>query len=109
MLVRAFEVNIRDAIGAAIGAVAQHKGMGRAAVEPDVKHVKDLIVIVRVGGVGDKARLGAVFVPAIRAFGFKGLGDARVDRGVTQQEIGVGRQRALFGETGQWHTPCALT
>jgi hypothetical protein len=48
MLVGAFQIQIGDAVGAAIGAVAQHEGMGRAAVEPHIQHVHDLIVGVGV-------------------------------------------------------------
>jgi hypothetical protein len=46
MLVGAFQVEIRDAVFGPVLPVAQHEGMGGAAVEPDVEDVEDLLVLV---------------------------------------------------------------
>ncbi len=46
MLVGAFQVEVGNPVRRAIGAVAQHEGMGGARVEPDVKDIKDLLIIL---------------------------------------------------------------
>ena len=53
-------------------------------------------------------RLGAGLIPCIRAFRLECVKDTGVHRRIAQQEIGVGRCRTLFRETGQRHAPGAL-
>ena len=69
MLVRPLKVQIRDPIGRAIGTVAQHERMGRAAVEPHVQDVENLLPGLRVMVVAQEPRLRAILIPAIRTLG----------------------------------------
>ena len=108
VLVGAFEVDIGEAIFRAILAVAQNESVGRAGIEPNIQNIKDLIVAFRINDAAEEPLFRALDIPAIGALCLEGRGDAGIHIGVPQKEIGVGRQGALLGETGQRHTPCAL-
>ena len=109
MLVGALEIEIGKPVLRPVCTVAQHKGMGRARIEPDVKNIKHLHIVLG----GDKASqetfFCALFVPCVCAFGFKGLGNAGVDISIAQQKVTICRQCAFFGETAQWHPPSPLS
>ena len=108
VLVGTLEVQVRDAIGGPVGTVTQHEGVGRTGVEPHVKDVEHLLVVVRVHHIAKEALFRALFVPRIRAFGLKGFVDTRVDLFVAEQEVFVLRLRADFGKAGQRDAPSAL-
>ena len=108
VLVGAFKVKVRDAVLGPVRPVAQHEGMGGARIEPDVQHVEDLFIILRIGDAIQHLFLESLHIPDIRALGFERRDDAGVDGVVAQQEVGIGRARALLDEAGQRHAPGAL-
>ncbi len=108
VLVGAFHVDVGNAVLGPVGAIPQHKRVGGATVEPHVEDVIDLLPLGRVVFIAQEPFLGAVLVPGIRALGLEGLRDAVVDGRIAQQEVGIGRQGAHLGETGQRHAPGAL-
>jgi len=105
MLVGAFQIDIGNAIVRAVFAVAQHKGVGRAAVEPHVENVEHLIVIIGVMVAAQEPLIGAFSVPGIGPFSLERFKNAGIDRVVTQQVIGVRRLTPTFGKAGQGNTP----
>ena len=78
VLVGAFHVDIGDAILCAVLAVAQNERVGGAGIEPHIQHVKDLIIVIRVGDAVQDLFFKALLIPNIRAFFLKGGGDAGV-------------------------------
>ena len=108
MLVGAFQIQVRDPVRRPILAVAQHEGMGRAAIEPHVQHVEDLFIIGRIHDAIQHLFLESLHIPDIRAFRLERRLDARVDLGVAQKEVRRIRPRALLHESGQRHAPGAL-
>ena len=108
VLVGAFQINIRHAVLGPVRAVAQNEGVGRAAVKPDIKDIKNLIVGVMIGVSPQEPRFCALLVPGIRAFGLEGFQHARVDRRIAQQIVRVGRLCVFPDKAGQWHAPCPL-
>ncbi len=104
VLVGALEVDARRPD--AVGAVAQHEGVGRARVEPDVEDVgDDLPVLVRVV-VAEEAGLGVGLEPGVGALVLEGVADPGVDGGVAEDLDGA--VRPALDEAGQRHAPGAL-
>ena len=108
VLVSAFKVKVGEAIGRAIGAVAQHECVSRARVEPHVEYVIDLVIIVRVNDALQHLFLESLHKPDIGAVSLKRSHNARIHFGVAQQEVRIGRFCAFFGKAGQRHAPRAL-
>ena len=109
VLVSAFEVKVRNAVLGAVFAVTQNECVGRTRVEPNVEHVKDLFVVVRVRIVAEHALFEAVDIPNVGATNLELLSDAGVDRRVAQEEIIGGRQGVFLHKAGQRNAPRALT
>ena len=113
MLVGAFQIHdfVRAAVDLAVDVgeagemlgIAEHVGMRRAGIEPDVEYVVDLVIVGRIEIGREKARGGAGRIPGVGALGLEGVGDAFVD-GVMHQR----RMLALFDEHGDRHAPGAL-
>ncbi|MPL90964.1 hypothetical protein SDC9_37023 [bioreactor metagenome] len=108
VLVGAFHVDVGDAVPGAVRTVAQHEGMRRPAIEPDIEHVIDLFIIRRIDDAREQLFLETLHIPDIGAVHLESGGDPGVDLGIAQQEVGVGRLRALLGEAGERHAPGAL-
>jgi hypothetical protein len=61
--------------------VLQHKGVGRAGIEPDIENVVDLLPTV-VGKLAEKTLTRAGRIPSVGALGFEGLDDPDIDVGI---------------------------
>ena len=109
VLVGAFKIQISKTVIGPVGTVPQCERMGRSTVEPYVKNVGDLIVIIRINDPVQEPRLCSVLVPCICAFDLKCIYDPRIHVCVLQKEVSVRWQRANFGKASQRHTPSALT
>ena len=86
VLVRAFEIKIGRP--AKLGALLEHKSVGRARIEPHLDDVGDLFPFGGVIGVAEKLRrVGAE--PDIRAFPLDRSGDALDDERIAQRLAGI--------------------
>ena len=102
MLVAAFEIEVGGPVQVGPAAAFEHKGMGAAAVEPDVENVGDALVIGEVIVVAQET-LRRGLAPGIDAL-FAHRGDyAGVDRGVAEILPG-----GAVDEQGDRHPPGAL-
>ena len=100
VLVRPFEVEGRGPHQ--LRPLFEHEAVGRAALEPDVENVGDLVVCIRVVLRCEKARLVAG-EPGVRPFGLDGGGDALDHVGVAQRCAVLARD-----EDRDRHAPDAL-
>ncbi len=98
VLVRAFHIDVGDAVFGAVFAVAQNKGMGGVGIEPHIQNVKHLIIIIGVHVIAQETLLGSLRIPTIGTFDLKRLGDPGVNSVIAQQEIGVSGQQAFAGK-----------
>ena len=108
MLVGAFQIQVGNSVSAAIFAVTQHKGVGRAGIEPHVQHVKHLGIG---GGIDDAVQdlvFETILIPHIGPIRFKRGAHAGVHLGVAQKEVVVCGLSADLGKAGQRHAPSAL-
>ena len=108
VLIGAFQIKVGNPIGRAIGAVAQHEGMGRAGVEPHIQHVEDLFKILRIVVRSKDFFLESLHIPHIGPVGPECRDDAGIDACVAQQEIRVGGFGTLAHKAGHRHAPGAL-
>ena len=87
VLVRAFQIKIGKTIVRTIFAVAQHKGMSGSAIEPHIENIEHLVIGRRIDDAGQKAVLGAVFIPGVRAFDLEGLPSRGVRLSLTRASV----------------------
>ena len=92
MLVGAFHIDVSDAVLGPVLTIPQDEGVGRAGIEPDIKDVEDLLIVIDIKDAAEEALLRAVHIPTIGAFGFEGLSNAGVHLPVPTGELGVGGQ-----------------
>ena len=77
--------------------------MGGAAIEPDVEHVHDHLIVIGIIGIAEITLRGAGLVPGIGALCLEGLSDTVVDRLVAEDVACL-----LVHEDGDRHAPGAL-
>ena len=108
MLVGAFQIEVGDPVRRAIRPVAQHEGMGGAASRTTRPARRRPVHSPTDHDACQHLFLESLHIPDIRALRLERGDDAGVHRRVAQQEVGIGRLRALLHEAGQRHAPGAL-
>ena len=100
MLVRAFQIKV--CLGIFAIALARHKGVGTARIEPDVENVFNLLIFGRIIGIAEE-EFGVIGEPSIRPARAHGRQDALIHGFILQDGGGV-----LVDEHDQRHAPGAL-